>query len=70
MQGTVVRLKNALCAISFDSPSVHREQLAKSGVPHSGLRHVLLFIRYAVGARTFDANTLRYLWIEAGFDQG
>jgi hypothetical protein len=70
VQGTVVRLKNAFRAISFDSPSAHREQLAKSGVPHSGLRHVLLFIRYAVGARTFDANTLRYLWIEAAYDQG
>jgi len=69
VQGTVMRLKNILRAMSFDSPVAHRDQLAKSGVPHSGLRHVLLFIRYALGARTFDTNTLRYLWIEAGFDQ-
>jgi len=69
VQGTVVRLKNALRSISFDSYAAHREQLAKTGVPHSGLRHLLLFIRYAFGARTFDANTLRYLWIEAAFDQ-
>jgi len=69
VQGTVVRLKNVLRSISFDSYAAHREQLAKTGVPHSGLRHLLLFIRYALGARTFEANTLRYLWIEAGFDQ-
>ena len=70
VQGTVVRLRNALRSISFDSYAAHREQLAKSGVPHSGLRHLLLFVRYALEARTLDANTLRYLWIEAGFDQG
>jgi hypothetical protein len=68
VQGTVVRLKNVLRSISFDSYAAHREQLAKTGVPHSGLRHLLLFIRYAFSARTFDANTLRYLWIEAAFD--
>jgi hypothetical protein len=70
VQGTVVRLTNVLRAVSFDSPAAHREQLSKSGVPHSGLRHVLLFIRYAIGARTLDANTLRYLWIEAAYDSG
>ena len=71
MQGTVVRLKNSLRAIELRRrPQAHREQLAKTGVPHSGLRHVLLFIRYALGARTLDANTLRYLWIEAAYDSG
>jgi hypothetical protein len=69
VQGTVVRLKNVLRSISFDSSAAHREQLAKTGVPHSGLRHVLLFIRYVLGAKTLDANTLRYLWIEAAYDQ-
>ena len=68
VQGTVVRLKNVLRSVSFDSSAAHREQLAKTGVPHSGLRHVLLFIRYAIGAKTLDANTLRYLWIEAAYD--
>jgi len=68
VQGTVVRLKNVLRSISFDSYAAHREQLAKTGVPHSGLRHVLLFIRYAIAAKTLDANTLRYLWIEAAYD--
>src|SRR3954451_2796313 len=68
VQGTVVRLANSFEAVTFASSQEHRDYLAKSGVPHSGLRHVLLFTRYALGARTFDGNTLRYLWIEAGFD--
>lgn len=68
VQGTVVRLANSFEAATFASASEHRDYLAKSGVPHSALRHVLLFTRYALGARTFDGNTLRYLWIEAGFD--
>ena len=65
VQGTVVRLRNAIQARTFDSPADHRAYLEKNAVPHSSLRRVLLFLRYA---RTLDANTLRYLWIEAGFD--
>jgi hypothetical protein len=68
VQGTVVRLVNSFEATTFASSGEHREYLAKTGVPHSGLRRVLLFTRYALGAHTFDSNTLRYLWIEAGFD--
>jgi len=68
VQGTVVRLTNSFEAVTFASAQEHRDYLGKSGVPHSGLRHVLLFVRYALGARTLDRNTLRYLWIEAGFD--
>jgi hypothetical protein len=59
---------NSFEATTFVSSQEHREYLAKTGVPHSALRHVLLFTRYALGARTFDVSTLRYLWIEAGFD--
>jgi len=70
VQGTVIRLHNTLHSITFDSVEHHREYLGKNAVPHSSLRRALLFIRYALGARTFDANTLRYLWIEAGFDSG
>jgi hypothetical protein len=68
VQGTVVRLVNSFEATTFASAQEHRDYLGKTGVPHSGLRHVLLFTRYALGARTLDGNTLRYLWIEAGFD--
>jgi len=70
VQGTVIRLTNELRSITFDSVEHHREYLMKNAVPHSMLRRVLLFTRYATSARTFDANTLRYLWIEAAFDSG
>ncbi len=69
IQGTVVRLSNILRSDSFPSVEAHREQLARSGVRHSSLRRLLLFIRYAAGARTLDRNTLRYLWTESAFDQ-
>ena len=69
VQGTVVRLEQSLRSVTFESASAHREYLAKTGVPHSGLRRTLLFVRYFLSTRTFDLNTLRYLWIEAGFDQ-
>lgn len=70
VQGTVIRLENELRSMSFESVAQHREYLEKNSVPHSSLRRALLFIRYAMSARTFDANTLRYLWLEAGFDSG
>jgi hypothetical protein len=66
VQGTVIRLQHPLMARTFDSAEEHRAYLEKRGVPHSSLRRALLFLR---SARTFDRNTLRYLWIEAGFDQ-
>jgi hypothetical protein len=66
VQGTVIRLRNPIFGRTFDSAEEHRAYLAKNAVPHSSLRRLLLFLR---NARTLDANTLRYLWIEAGFDQ-
>lgn len=68
IQGTVVRLSNALRSVTFDSLDEHRTYLAGRAAPHSVLRRLLLFARYAVGARTLDRNTLRYLWIEAAYD--
>jgi hypothetical protein len=70
VQGTVVRLNNVLRSMSFDSVAAHREYLEKKGVPHSLLRRLLLFAHHAVVTRAHDANTLRYLWIEAGYDHG
>ena len=70
VQGTVIRLEHDLRSMSFESVAQHREYLEKNSVPHSSLRRALLFIRYAMSARTLDANTLRYLWLEAGFDSG
>jgi hypothetical protein len=66
VQGTVIRLRQPLYALTFESSEQHRAYLERRGVPHSSLRRLLLFLR---NARTFDRNTLRYLWIEAGFDQ-
>ncbi len=70
VQGTVVRIENALQSVTFASAEEHRQYLAKSAVPHSTLRRTLIFLRNALLTRARDANTLRYLWIEAGFDQG
>ena len=68
IQGSVVRLTHTLRSVTFASPSEHRQYLAERAAPHSPLRHMLLFVQYALGARTTDSNTLRYLWVEAGFD--
>lgn len=66
VQGTVIRLRNALYGQTFATTEEHRAYLEARAVPHSSLRRALLFLR---NARTFDTNTLRYLWIESGFDQ-
>src|SRR5262249_38697802 len=68
VQGTVVRLHEALTAITFASAAEHREDLSRTGGPPSFVRRLLIFLRNAVLTRATDANTLRYLWIEAGFD--
>jgi hypothetical protein len=70
VQGTVVHLNNVLRSITFESVEAHRDYLAKNGVPHSLLRRLLLFAHHALVTRAHDTNTLRYLWIEAGYDHG
>ena len=67
VEGAIVRMTNALHAVTFESIEDHRAYLEKRAVPHSTLRRVLIFLH---NARTLDGNTLRYLWVEAGFDQG
>ena len=68
VQGSVVRLANALHSVTFATAEEHRAHLAERAAPHSFARRVLLFLRYLIGTRTVDRNTLRYLWIEASFD--
>ncbi|HVR38579.1 MAG TPA: hypothetical protein VMU84_05750, partial [Thermoanaerobaculia bacterium] len=68
VQGTVIRLAAALRSMTFASAEEHATYLAKNAAPHSWLRRALLFARYVAGTRARDANTLRYLWIEAGYD--
>ena len=67
VQGSVVRLTNALHSVTFATYEEHRAQLAAKAKPHSLLRRVFRFARYALATRARDANTLRYLWIEAGY---
>lgn len=68
VQGTVVRLAHPLRSVTFATHEEHRQHLAKIAAPHSYVRRAILFSRYVLGTRARDANTLRYLWIEAGFD--
>ena len=67
VQGTVVRLANAFRSVTFATAEEHRAHLAERSKPQSAIRRALLFARYVLGTRAFDANTLRYLWIEAGY---
>lgn len=68
VQGSVVRLAQALNPVTFASAEEHWKHLAERAAPHSRLRRALLFARYAMANGTRDRNTLRYLWIEAAFD--
>jgi hypothetical protein len=68
VQGSVVRLTHAFRSMTFASAEEHRAHLASKAATHSMLRRALLFLRYVIGTRARDANTLRYLWIEAAFD--
>jgi hypothetical protein len=69
VQGTVVRLNGELRSVTFESVQAHEQELARSGVRRSLLRRLAVFTGYLLGARTSDANTLRYLWVEAGWSQ-
>ncbi|HEY0160532.1 MAG TPA: hypothetical protein VGF28_24810 [Thermoanaerobaculia bacterium] len=68
VQGSVVRLASAFRSVTFATPDEHRAHLAAKAAAHSSLRRVLQFLGYAISTKARDANTLRYLWIEAGFD--
>ena len=70
VQGTVVRLVTPLRAVTFATAEEHRGHLTARFAPHSRLRRALIFARNAIAVRSMDANTLSYLWIEAGFDHG
>ncbi len=69
IQGTIVRLGNAFHAETFPTVAEHLAYLQRTAVPHSSLRRVLLFARNALGTKTLDRNTLRYIWTEAGYDK-
>jgi transcriptional regulator of nitric oxide reductase len=67
IQGSVVRLTSALHSMTFATVDEHRAHLAERATRRGGVGRVLQFLRYWLGTRTFDGNTLRYLWVEASF---
>jgi hypothetical protein len=67
VQGTVIRLKEALRVATFASAREHREYLAANAERRNALARIATFLRDAIGTRAFDRNTLRYIWIEAGW---
>ena len=68
VQGTIVRLSSELRTVTFESVAEHRAYREKTSRRHSMVRQVVLFVRNAIGTGTVDRNTLRYLWVEAGFE--
>lgn len=67
VQGTIIRLTSALRMNTFESYEAHRHYLATSGTKRSSAARLATFLRDAIGTRTVDRNTLRYIWIEAGW---
>jgi hypothetical protein len=72
VEGPVIRMANRLRVNLYRSVEEHRSHLQTCAVPHSTLRRLLLFTHAAVvsGALFRSPATLRYFWIEAGFDRG
>ena len=68
VQGTIVRLPSVFRSVTFESVAEHCAYREKTSARHSRARQVLLFLRNAIGTGTVDRNTLRYLWVEAGFE--
>jgi hypothetical protein len=54
-------------SITFATHDDHRAHLAGRGTRRSWIRRATAFAAFVVGTRTADRNTLRYLWIEAGY---
>lgn len=70
IEGAVIRLEGWLERRLWDSAEEHAQAKARAGVPHSTLRRSLVFLRRAFEARAWARpNALRYLWIEAGWDE-
>lgn len=70
VQGPVIRFRSSLKRISFATADEHRRHLMGTGIPHSFLRRMLIFLHSAFVTRAWRSmNTLRYLWIEAGWDK-
>lgn len=66
--GAPRRARHPVIVPGWEDFSSHRHELERRFVPHSTIRRMLLFVSRAYRSRVLDPNTLRYLWIEAGFD--
>jgi hypothetical protein len=69
VEGEVGRIAAPLRAASFASTDDHLAQLRAHGVARASASRVLVFVRDALATGARDRNTLRYLWLEAGFRQ-
>jgi hypothetical protein len=67
IQGTIVRLQNEFRSVTFATPEEHREHLKGIAASRGRIQQLATFASYVISAGTLDRNTLRYLWIEAGF---
>lgn len=67
VQGTIVRLQHELRSVTFATADEHRQHLARIAMPRGVLQRIATFVRYTLSAATTDRNTLRYLWLEAGY---
>jgi hypothetical protein len=68
VQGSVIRLTQVFRSVTFATEEEHRAHLAEKAKPRSSVGRAVLFVRYVLGTRARDRNTLRYLWNEAAFD--
>jgi hypothetical protein len=66
IQGTVVWMTNVLKSVTFATTDEHRAEIEKGGMRVPPVTRALRFLRDAVGTRTLDRNTLRYIWTESG----
>lgn len=70
IEGAVIRLDGSLERTLWASSEEHARAKARAGVPHSRLRHLLVFLRRVSEERAWGRpNALRYLWIEAGWEE-
>lgn len=72
VEGPVIRLRQPIRVEKYASSAEHLAFLQRSAVPHSLARRVLLFALRVLrmGIHLRNVTTLRYLWIDAGFDRG
>lgn len=70
IEGAVIRLDGWLERTLWATAEEHVQAKARAGIPHSTLRRTLVFLRRVAEERAWTRpNALRYLWIEAGWDE-